>query len=64
MYVIAKSTSKIQYYLIALINCNCEQNGAEELTDEEVIKLVKYKRIQAYKLETVLGNPERGVNIR
>lgn len=39
-------------------------NGAEELTDEEVIRLVKYKRIPAYKLENTLGNPERGVSIR
>ena len=34
------------------------------LTDEEVISLVKAKHIPAYKLESVLGDPERGVVVR
>ena len=40
------------------------QEGAKLLTDAEVIKLVEAKHIPAYKLETVLGDPERGVSIR
>ena len=35
-----------------------------ELSDEEVIGLVEAKRLPAYKLETALGDPERGVSIR
>ena len=35
-----------------------------ELSDEEVIDLVEAKRLPAYKLETALGDPERGVSIR
>ena len=35
-----------------------------ELTDEEVITLVDAKHIPAYKLETVLNDPQRGVSIR
>ena len=34
------------------------------LTDEEVIKLVDTKHIPAYKLESALGDCERGVSIR
>lgn len=40
------------------------QAGAALLSDKEVIKLVDAKHIPAYKLETVLGDPERGVSIR
>lgn len=40
------------------------QGGPALLTDAEVIKLVDAKQISAYKLETILGNPERGVSIR
>lgn len=38
--------------------------GAEALTDQEVINLVKNKHIAAYQLEKAVGNPERGVAIR
>ncbi len=34
------------------------------LTDQEVIKLVQSKHIPAYKLESVMGDFERGVSIR
>lgn len=34
------------------------------LTDAEVVRLVDAKQIPAYKLETVMDNPERGVSIR
>ncbi|KAK2178713.1 hypothetical protein NP493_532g01007 [Ridgeia piscesae] len=38
--------------------------GPNVLTDDEIIQLVKTKHIPAYKLETVLGNHERGISIR
>jgi len=38
--------------------------GAEDLSDEEVMMLVKSKHIPAYKLENMIGDHERGVNIR
>ena len=38
--------------------------GPELLTDNEIIQLVKNKQIPAYKLENILGNHQRGVNIR
>ncbi|XP_071483178.1 3-hydroxy-3-methylglutaryl-coenzyme A reductase-like [Diadema antillarum] len=38
--------------------------GPDELTDEEICLLVAGKHIPSYKLESVLGNPERGVAIR
>lgn len=37
---------------------------AGELSDEEVIQLVQTKRLPAYKLESSLDDPERGVSIR
>ena len=40
------------------------QGGANLLTDKEVIMLVEAKHIPAYKLESVLGDYERGVSIR
>ncbi|KZC12825.1 PREDICTED: 3-hydroxy-3-methylglutaryl-coenzyme A reductase [Dufourea novaeangliae] len=38
--------------------------GASELTDEEIIQLVKHKHIAAYQLEKAVGDMERGVGIR
>ena len=38
--------------------------GPAALTDCEVLQLVEHKHIPAYKLETALGDPERGVAIR
>ncbi|KAF2879365.1 hypothetical protein ILUMI_26812 [Ignelater luminosus] len=40
------------------------QLGASELTDEEVILLVKHKHIPIHQLEKAVDNPERGVKIR
>lgn len=40
------------------------QEGGKLLTDEEIIRLVDGKHVPAYKLETVLGDFERGVSIR
>ena len=40
------------------------QAGAVSLSDGEVIQLVEAKHIPAYKLETALNDPERGVAIR
>ena len=37
---------------------------ATELSDDEVIRLVQTKRLPAYKLESSLDDPERGVSIR
>lgn len=37
---------------------------AVELSDDEVIQLVQTKRLPAYKLESSLDDPERGVSIR
>ena len=39
-------------------------NRATELEDEEVIQLVKAKQLPSYKLESLLGDCERGVSIR
>ncbi|XP_014478645.1 PREDICTED: 3-hydroxy-3-methylglutaryl-coenzyme A reductase isoform X2 [Dinoponera quadriceps] len=38
--------------------------GANALTDQEVIQLVKHKHIAAYQLEKAVGDMERGVGIR
>lgn len=38
--------------------------GADGLTDEEVILLVKNKIIASYQIEKAVNNPERGVGIR
>uniref|UniRef100_A0A6I8SIP6 3-hydroxy-3-methylglutaryl-coenzyme A reductase n=1 Tax=Xenopus tropicalis TaxID=8364 RepID=A0A6I8SIP6_XENTR len=38
--------------------------GAQYLTDAEVISLVNAKHIPAYKLETMMESPERGVAVR
>ncbi|XP_033219073.1 3-hydroxy-3-methylglutaryl-coenzyme A reductase [Belonocnema kinseyi] len=38
--------------------------GADALTDDEVISLVKHKYIQPYQLEKAVENMERGVGIR
>lgn len=43
---------------------SCSQLGANALTDEEVIQLVKHKHIAAYQLEKAVGDMERGVGIR
>ncbi|XP_060691920.1 3-hydroxy-3-methylglutaryl-CoA reductase a [Hemiscyllium ocellatum] len=40
------------------------ERGAKYLTDAEVIRLVNAKHIPAYKLETMMETPERGVFIR
>lgn len=42
------------------------ENGPESLTDEEVIQVIKAGRgyCPLYKVESVLGDPERGVKIR
>lgn len=40
------------------------EQGAEYLSDAEVIKLVNAKHIAAYKLESMMESPERGVAIR
>lgn len=39
-------------------------DGASQLTDEEIVMLVDSKKIATYQLETVLGDYQRGVNIR
>lgn len=41
-----------------------ENLGAEALSDEEVMNLVRNKHIAAYQLEKAVGDPERGVAIR
>ncbi|CAH1796415.1 unnamed protein product [Owenia fusiformis] len=41
-----------------------EPDGPSKLTDEEVLSLVNIKHIPAYKLESSLGDPKRGVAIR
>lgn len=38
--------------------------GADGLSDEEVILLVKNKTIASYQIEKAVNNPERGVGIR
>lgn len=40
------------------------QEGPKSLTDEEISLLVHSKHIPGYKLETILGDFERGVSIR
>ncbi|XP_064461442.1 3-hydroxy-3-methylglutaryl-coenzyme A reductase-like isoform X2 [Ornithodoros turicata] len=40
------------------------EGGPLQLTDEEVVQLVETRRVQSYKLEAVLGDPERGVAVR
>ncbi len=40
------------------------QAGSAELTDAEILRLVEAKHIPSYKLETAVGDPERGVAIR
>ncbi|KAM7392207.1 hypothetical protein PAMP_022836 [Pampus punctatissimus] len=47
---------------VAILN-NCEQ-GPRFLSDAEVMLLVNSKHIPAYKLETMMERPERGVAIR
>lgn len=43
--------------------CRSEE-GADQLSDNEIILLVDTKHIPAYDLEKALRNPERGVKIR
>lgn len=38
--------------------------GASVLSDDEVILLVRNKRIMAYQIEKAVDDPERGVGIR
>lgn len=38
--------------------------GATELTDDEIILLIKNKNIAAYQIEKEVDDPERGVGIR
>ena len=40
------------------------QEGANLLSDEEIQQLVKAKHIPAYKLETALGDHQRGIAVR
>ncbi|KAM3938783.1 3-hydroxy-3-methylglutaryl-Coenzyme A reductase isoform 1-T2 [Leptodactylus fuscus] len=40
------------------------EKGAQYLSDTEVVKLVNAKHIPAYKLESMMESPERGVAIR
>ena len=47
--------------LIDLLN---SEDGLKQLTDEEILVLVEKRKIAAYKLESILGDPERGVKIR
>ena len=47
--------------LVTLLNSD---DGAKELSEEEVIKLIEYKRLAAYQLEKALGDSERGVLVR
>ena len=44
--------------------CVYVQAGPASLSDVEVLQLVQEKHIPAYKLESALGDPERGVAIR
>ena len=53
-------TSWYKYLLITCISLFF-QDGCLHLSDEEILSLVKTKHIPAYKLETAIGNPERGV---
>ena len=48
----------------ALPLCSSSQGGAASLSDTEVMQLVEAKHIPAYKLESILEDPERGVGIR
>lgn len=43
---------------------NCKEESPDELIDEEVKMLVRSKHIPSYKLEDMLQNPQRGINIR
>lgn len=47
--------------LVALL---ASDDGVRQLTDEELLLLVSRKKIPSYKLESVLGDAERGVKIR
>ena len=47
--------------LVDLLN---SEDGLKQLTDEEILVLVQKRKIPAYKLENILGDPERGVKIR
>ena len=51
---------------VVTFQCTCSpsQAGAASLSDTEVMQLVEGKHIPAYKLETVLDDPERGVSVR
>ena len=40
------------------------QRGPDQLSDTEILQVVAAKQIPAYKLETALGDHERGVKIR
>ena len=47
--------------LVDLLN---SEDGLKQLTDEELLALVEKREIPSYKLESILGDPERGVKIR
>lgn len=47
-----------------LVKLLSSDGGVKQLSDDEVLLLVEKKKIPAYKLESVLGDPERGVKIR
>jgi len=47
--------------LVDLLN---SEDGLKQLTDQEILVLVEKRKIPPYKLESILGDPERGVKIR
>lgn len=59
-----KSRRVIERGIEELVTLFNSDEGAKELTEEEVIKLVEEKRLAAYQLEKALGDSERGVLVR
>lgn len=47
--------------LVDLLN---SEDGLKQLTDDEILVLVEKRKMAPYKLESILGDPERGVKIR
>ena len=50
--------------LNTLIELLKNEGGVKDMSDEEIVILVDRKIISPYKLESILGDPERGVRIR
>jgi len=46
------------------LNILKSSDGAEGLSDEEIMNLVRHKHIVSHQLEKALGNPLRGVHVR